>query len=536
MNPEDRIKEAFSELRARTRADLHTRTAFERTVSPRRPTMLPVISAALLVAIVIGGAILLDLFPGGETPVPPALSQPETTQPAETVPASEAISSTSPPTSATTPEATETPPSTTPPTSTEDHYRVNTDLVEADVDDPFLNVRESPSASAPIVVSLPPEYDQVHFTGDESTSDDGALWWRVELGEPVDGETSGWVNTAYLLPVGDAPDVPGQPPTGPDCYLDEPPGAEGDKLEQATLTKITFSELDQDCRQYVLTFEPSVPSYTELQSGNPYRVTLGSVVAEQHDAAGLYVTRTPGGPIDLVIPGAEDGWTSRDGNQLTLTIQMSETPPANDLVALTQTMSIANGSVEVVGVARAFEANLGVHIADSIGDPVGAVYDGTYQGTVQATEVGIQTTDWIDAWGEFAFRASGLPAGSYTLVLDSGSENTDNSLRLPFTITTGGEANAPGDDANQLLSEFRSQTTQPTLDFADEVWFGLMEGHTQWVPGSDLADPETWSVSLDGWRGRDGMSTSSIWGNNRQPLPRAPYRTAPRHQWNHRWN
>ena len=89
-------------------------------------------------------------------------------------------------------------------------FRVDTDAVLADAADPFLNVRWGPGVANELLAKLPVEYTGLSWTKDERTTSDGAVWYRVELLDPVaitpprpleGAAPSGWVNSVFLVPL-----------------------------------------------------------------------------------------------------------------------------------------------------------------------------------------------------------------------------------------------------------------------------------------------------------------------------------------------
>ena len=84
-------------------------------------------------------------------------------------------------------------------------------------------------------------------------------------------------------------------------------------------------------------------------------------------------------------------------------------PPSGAGVVLTSPVLAGSGAVDVVGLARPFEATLEVSLEDASGDPVEAVFSGSdFLGTISTSEYGVGATDWLEAWGMFAVRAEGL--------------------------------------------------------------------------------------------------------------------------------
>lgn len=68
--------------------------------------------------------------------------------------------------------------------------------------DDTLNVRSVPGTGGDVVAELDPLADGLTATGHNRQLDDGAIWAEIDT-----GETTGWVNTAYVAQVGTTDDA-----------------------------------------------------------------------------------------------------------------------------------------------------------------------------------------------------------------------------------------------------------------------------------------------------------------------------------------
>ncbi len=139
--------------------------------------------------------------------------------------------------------------------------------------------------------------------------------------------------------------------------------------------------------------------------------------------------------------------------------------PTGPGVVLTRQPWAGLGSFEAIGIARPFEANLGVAIYDDSGNPVEAVYSGSLSiGTIRATTYAVQTEDWTQAWAPFAVRAEGLVPGEYTMVLNAqGGSDNPQTLQLSFTVAE------PSVTETQLATSAELDTVRSLIDLAKAV-------------------------------------------------------------------
>jgi hypothetical protein len=427
-----------------------------------------------------------------------------------------------------------------------DRYRVATGLVEADTADPFLNVRLEPDAGAGLLAKLPATYTGLVATGRAETAPDGGDWLEVELRHPVAVTTvdrdrgrppAGWVNAAFVEPLrgGLAVTVDEVPP----CAGGFDPIDTGPGIGPGYLYALESGLVEPGCLRVVLTFaEGQTPFewlglsdrvgpadglpdlFTAMSGGLGARVELGRVDGAWPGATdtgdGIYAARSSDRSIDLVTARAVDGVTltglpERGIAVIDLEFGAGTTPPAGAGVVLTQPVRAGSGTIEVVGLARPFEATLGVRIEDDGGRPVEAVYSGSdFLGTVATDEYGVGTTDWVEAWGHFAVRAEGLPAGDYTLVLDGeGAGEDPDTLRLPVALDEGGDRPALATPAQQeaamALISFARGGDADRVPLADQVVLALGPDVFATASATELADRDGWTADVaDGFGGFDG--------------------------------
>lgn len=441
-------------------------------------------------------------------------------------------------------------------------FRVDTDTVRADTADPFLNVRGGPGTDHEVMAKLPPTYTGVRWTGEAETLDDGDLWYLVELVDPVritpqeplhGGRPSGWVNATLLQPL----------PEGLPVTVDEVAAcaATGDTSVASTTGEsrpevyaLASHHLSPSCLRLVVTYGTGPVTWTweDITAGTGPASTVPPVHVLSRGASGIVIdlgaadqpwpraTETPRPTVrDGGVTGTEaDAYLVRQPDRSlhlwspvpTRSVAITPVPDRGVVVidltvdtdargptvtgphlALTAPPSVGPGSIEVAGIARPFEASLGVSIEDRSGTPVEAVFAGsTHQGTVSTAYYSVSTNDWIDAWGQFAVRAEGLAPGDYTLVLDPGSNEFDERTRIPFSVTRSGPTPTP-----TLATAQEWATVEPLValaeggpanrvPLADEVivGFGLAEART--VTAAELADPEAWVANTHDFEGFSG--------------------------------
>ncbi len=522
MNPEDRIRAAFSELRDRV-PDQPTRPMHPAGV--RR--LVPALAGIATVAVI--GLLAWQILPGERPVTGPST---ETSSPSSTTPATGATPTTGGPVTTTQPVGGEV-----------TRYRVDTEKVLADTSDPYLNLRYDPSADSPIVAKLPPTYTGLVRAGEITAGPDGGEWMRVSLKDPVqilntetteDAVVYGWVNTAFVEPLPEGlPVTLAEIPacTGETTGITEPAGSRPPENVYALESGLVA----EDCLRIVLTFGTGpasfdwlstaaeagpanyLPTIQELQSRQPYTLDLRDIAAVNPTATdtpdGVYIVRTADLTVQMwaPLPVTEStvwGLNERGIVVVDLRLDTEATPPAGALVTLTRPPLISNGSISVTGITRAFEANLGVVIEDENGNPVEALYSGsTFLGTIRSEGYAIQTIDWTEAWAPFAVQAEGLEPGDYTLVLDAqGGADDPVTLDIPFTITTPGDpADPPGARANQTaigMVGFGQGGMAPRFDETVDIRLGDTKTVTR--SGADLANRVGWVIETDFFAGYSG--------------------------------
>jgi hypothetical protein len=257
-----------------------------------------------------------------------------------------------------------------------------------------------------------------------------------------------------------------------------------------------------------------VPAWNTVQEPWPLLIDLpftARVWPGATDGDGVYVARSTSLALQLVSLLPSDRTTIRS-YQGWLVIDLEggsqARPPTGNLIALTGEPQIGPGSITVNGLARAFEANLGVSVTDGAGNRVEAVYSGSsFFGTVRTDQYAVQTYDWTEAWAPFSVEAAGLPPGSYTLKLDAqGGSDTPRTLDLPFEVLEAGEApELPGEQANQIASQLAGfGLGGPAPDFASQVIVRLGNQERKTLSAAQAADPDNWVIEADEFNGYSG--------------------------------
>ena len=425
--------------------------------------------------------------------------------------------------------------------------RVATELIEADSADPFLNVRLTPGADGELLAKLPATYTGIEATGAVETTADGGTWIEVVLRDPVPVTTvegdqrrppPGWVNRAFVETMSDGLAVGTDEVPACGSGLDRiDPGP--DRLDDGYLYALESGIVADGCLRVILTFgSGSAPFvWDELPSSTGPAAELPQVITTMSGGFGVsidlgvtdgawpgatqtndgaYAVRLDDGSLDLVTPLPVDGVTTTALTErgivvVDLSLGDGERPPAGAGVALTRPVLAGSGTVDIVGVARPFEANLGVTVEDSAGRAVDAVFSGgDHLGTLRGTEYGVGTTDWTEAWGAFALRIEGLAAGDYVVVLnaDGGADDPD-TLRLPITLDSGGEPPSIPSDAElaaaQALLDLARGGDVDRVPLADEVHLGLgAQSPFTTASRPELADRATWTAPDELFNGFTG--------------------------------
>lgn len=552
MSGDDRIRDAFRDLNDRVARDIDPAidpSARAAAPPPTRPALLsrPVLAIAGLIVVVGAGATAIGLARSGDDDQQVATDSVTTTAEGD-----DTGSTADPGSDEDGPVSTDEP--TTDGESGDDtdasvdegqRLRVDTELVSADTADPFLNVRGDPDARSDLVAKLPANYTGLRATGETETAEDGGTWIRVELLHPVavsafaiddERRPTGWVNQAFVLPLPDGLAVgPSELPAcddGVDGF-----GVDG-RLGDGHVYAIESARLTDDCIRVILTFgagrapigwldlpedtgpAAAVPTMRTLSSGGfGSSIDLGPITSTWSNATEtgdvVYLVRTDDGTIDLVVPTPSEivAVSARpEIGAVVIDLRFrGEAPPSGAGVVLTRPLSPSSGTIDVVGLARPFEAVLGATVEDADGRPVEAVFSGNVQlGTQRTTEYGVAATDWAETWGSFALRVEGLAAGRYTLVLDAeGAGEDPEVLRLPFTLDEGGPPPTLASDADQeaarALIRFAVGGDIDDVPLADEVTLLLGPEIYSTTTAGALADPDAWTASApDGFGGFEG--------------------------------
>ncbi|MEL6983103.1 MAG: hypothetical protein AAFO29_11825, partial [Actinomycetota bacterium] len=544
MNPEDRIRNAYDDLQGRVARDVRP-TADPSRVERARPALLgrPGLAIAGLVVAAGVGAAALNLAGGDDD------QQVSTDSPTTTLEDANTASTVEDPTTDEDPaddgqaDPDEVSPDDTAdedgqPTDSapNDRFRVATELVSADTDDPFLNVRSDPDAGADLVAKLPATYTGLRATGQNETAADGGAWVEVELLHPVSidettigggQQPTGWVNRAFVEPLADGLPVVTDELAG--CA----PGAESagtpGGLADGHVAALESGFVSDTCLRVVLTFgsgqapldwidlpegtgpATAVPQTTVWTSGGvTSEIDLGPIGSTWPEATetddNLYLVRGDDGSLDLLYLGRARvaGVTARpDIGAVVIDLDVdgpASIPRPDAGIVPTAAPLVGGGTIELTGLARPFEAVVGVEILDAAGQPVEAVFSGNAQiGTLQGDRYGAVTTDWLSAWGRFAFRAEGLAAGDYTVVLNANDAADQPELfRLEVTLEDGGEAptlatEAEARAAGRLISFAQGSPIDEAL-LADEVTLLLGPVIRSEATAGRLADPQAWTM------------------------------------------
>ncbi|MDH3296226.1 MAG: Gmad2 immunoglobulin-like domain-containing protein, partial [Acidimicrobiia bacterium] len=428
-----------------------------------------------------------------------------------------------------------------------DRYRVAAAAVAADTADPFLNMRSGAGADQPLVAKLPPTYRGLRATGNQAPTDDGATWLEFELLHPVrftgeladngtNANPTGWVNAALTVAL----------PDGIGVGLDEVPGCVngdsgtigGELSGPAYVYGLESRFLSDDCLRVVITLAAGATSYSwsDIPAGSGPAPALPRITTPSSGADGttidlgrtatawpratetddeVYVVRGEGGNLQLVAPMPVDrvDITPLVGQGVVvvdLTVA-GPAPTADRFVALTREPLVGAGSVSMVGIARPFEATLGVSLVDAGGEPVTAVFSGNpFFGTMESDQYAVQTNDWTEAWGRFAVKVDGLDPGQYTLLLDGqGGLDNPSPTRVSFTITEPPVAvpalpDETGTLAARALVAFAQGGSFGDLPLAETVTLSLGLDEQMSRSRTELVDRDAWT--FDAGEGFGGFS------------------------------
>ncbi len=185
------------------------------------------------------------------------------------------------------------------------------------------------------------------------------------------------------------------------------------------------------------------------------RVDIDAVDPDLGPGAVLARSDSSSGDLEVVVfpDGAFTDFSARFAKgPARIVIDFSELPLASgdvrvplasgDVIIESITTSAADltlpaGSATIIGFARPFEAQMEAEVVDRYGDQVAVVCaDGCYNGGAAATRLGVPTTDWAEAWGEFQITLTDLDPGSYTARFsnDAGAVDSPSWVEVPLVI------------------------------------------------------------------------------------------------------
>lgn len=335
--------------------------------------------------------------------------------------------------------------------------------------DDVLNARRGPGVENPIVFTLAADATGVVAFGDPVTAPGGGEW--IEVYNPVSGldeeDDSGWVSLAFLRPQ----PVPDARPclfNGPQDHYIGGEWSTADRVGPDSTARVV-SSVDTyrfgGCIRTVIQFGTSLengappatglPADITVTAGGPTVVDLGSTVTfARSDGADSRAVGNDGWiyPTFVAIDG--DGGLSAE-----LYMPSDLVGVEFDSIASRIVIDVADGSPDdprgsepvrppierdgvvvtgggddgawftVTGLARPFEATLGLSLRNADG-PVAAEFRDTFADPGEAvSSTGVMTTGWVDGWGRFSFE----------MQLD---EDEVDGLLLDF-VTAGGLEDPP---------------------------------------------------------------------------------------------
>jgi hypothetical protein len=510
MNSDDRLRQAFDDLQQRTES-VDPQYSLQRIsrASTERRAWVPALAGAAVVLAVIGGVALSGLLSGPEADDVVATTVPDSTT---LIPDSTTTSSDEPATTTT---------STVLPTSSN---VLPTHRVTGVASDDVLNVRVEPGVDGGLLAELPPDYRGIRTIDNIEIVEDGGEWRQVILLDPIrlvgleeplhGAPITGWVNSAFIEPhdpsMSDAFPCGGQmtstiEATGPapdHVYAIRQFGLGG-----CIRTVVTFGQNFDGSRPLYDRISTDVrpagiPNFRWEQVNGVAVLILEDVPyawateSNTHESSAALVGRWTDGSlaIFLTVPGSTSIQVSATGDLVVDVNPFEATRLAgNGFHILGEPVAGPGGTIEMWGLARPFEANVGTTIIGADGDPVEG-----------AGPNFVMTTDWTEAWGLFQYRAVGLEPGAYVLTLSRQGVDQSIELDVPFMVQdrdpefTVTEADLALTDG--LRAEARG--VDVGLPFADDVTISLGIDHEDSL--SDPADGEGWIIDVPEWNGYAG--------------------------------
>lgn len=510
MNSDDRLRQAFDDLQQRTES-VDPQFSLQRMSrsSTERRAWVPALAGAAVVLTVIGGVAVAGLLSGPETDDVVATTVPSDST---TLIPDSTTTSVDEPVSTTT---------TVPPTSSN---VLPTHRVTGVAGDDVLNVRKEPGADGELLAELAPDYRGIRLFDNVAIVEDGGEWQQVMLLDPVrligleeplhGAPITGWVNAAFIEPhdpsMSDAFPCGGQMTSAIEATGTDPDHVYAIRqfgLGGCIRTVVTFGQnFDEQRPLYdrisTDVLPAGIPDIRWEQVNGVAVLILEDVPyawateSNTHESSAALVGRWTDGSlaIFLTIPGATSIQVSDTGD-LVIDVTPFENPglAGNGFHILGEPVAGPGGTIEVWGLARPFEANIGTTILDTDGDQVeGAGPDF------------VMTTDWSEAWGLFQYRALGLEPGAHVLRLTQQGGDEDIEFDVPFmvperdaedTVTTTDLA-----VTDALRAEARGE--EVGLPFAEDVTISLGTDHE--VSLSDPLAGNGWTIDVEEWNGYAG--------------------------------
>ena len=325
-----------------------------------------------------------------------------------------------------------------------------------------LNVRAEPRRRSELVGTFAADVTDVQTTGFATIGVPSPGWWEVRL----DDGTNGWVRSEFLaLPAEWTAPLAERPCASGDYRQSEE--VETDPGSQASHVFALSYEQGIDCDRFVIVFadsevfadqgEPprlalSVPAgivvtggealiQVRLPAADPEGSEIPRPTARERafDGATAFVVRNEELGLDVRVHFAANrtfkAYALRHPARLIIDIQEAPTDPGLELspvvsstVVLPQPLNRDPSAgvalpLVVSGYATVFEATGNVELRtpnDTLGrgDPVEATFSGTeFLGTVRDWRYAFMASDYIGAWGEFAFTIDELAGGEYELFI-----------------------------------------------------------------------------------------------------------------------